>query len=157
MMRLLRRSTNWSIFWLFYKSENADEPGRVPSIETNGSQKVQRLKSTASGVRPPIPAFLSKSSLVLQHWTDHWYAGSMMLQNQRFSASTRTEPYFLASESFPWIWGVSKWLVESLPMFLLILLAFGTSLQQVMSPVRNLQKFSLLHRHAGPRHQNRRS
>ena len=29
-MRLLRRSTNRSIFLLFHKSGNADEPGRVP-------------------------------------------------------------------------------------------------------------------------------
>ena len=48
------------------------------------------------------------------------------------SASTRTEPNFLASESFPWFWGVSKWYVESLPKILSILLAFSTSLQQLI-------------------------
>ena len=31
-MRLLRRSTNQSIFWLLHKSGNTDEPGRMPSI-----------------------------------------------------------------------------------------------------------------------------
>ena len=54
---LLRQSTNRFIFSLLHKSGNADEPGRVPSIETNGSRKEQRLQSTASGVRPPISAF----------------------------------------------------------------------------------------------------
>ena len=71
---------------------------------------------------------------------------------QHLLPSTRTEPDVLASELFPWLWGVSKWLVESLSMILTILLAFGTSLQQLMLPIRNLRKFSLFHRHAGPRH-----
>ena len=44
-----------------------------------------------------------------------------------------------------------------LPMILPILLVFGTSLQQVMPPMRNLWKFSVFHRHAGHCHQNRRS
>ena len=79
-----------------------------------------------------------------------------MLQNRRLSASTRTEPNFLASESFPWLWGVSKWLVESLPIILTILLAFGKSLQQIMPPIWNLRKFSPFHRHSGPRHHNHR-
>ena len=35
---------------------------------------------------------------------------------QHLSALTRTESNYLASESFPWLWGVSKWLVESLPI-----------------------------------------
>ena len=64
---------------------------------------------------------------------------------------------FLTSESFLWLWGVSKWLVESLPMILPIILAFGTSLQQVMHPIRNLPKFSFFHSHVGPRHQIYRS
>ena len=51
------------------------------------------------------------------------------------------------------LWGIWKWLVESLPMILTILLAFGTSLQQVMLSIRNLRKFSLFHCHVGPRHQ----
>ena len=42
-------------------------------------------------------------------------------------------------------------------MILPILLAFGTSRQQVMPPIWNHQKFSLFHCHAGPRHQNHRS
>ena len=64
--------------------------------------------------------------------------------------------FILASESFPWLWGVSKWLVESLLMILSIVLAFVTSLQQVMPPIPNLRKFSLFHRNAKPRHQNHR-
>ena len=35
------------------KSGNADEPGRVPSIKTNGSWKEQRLESTVDEVKPP--------------------------------------------------------------------------------------------------------
>ena len=30
---------------------------------------------------------------------------------QHLSASIRTAPNFLASESFPWLWGILKWLV----------------------------------------------
>ena len=80
-----------------------------------------------------------------------------MLQNRRLSASIRTEPKFLASESFPWLWDVSKWLVEPLSMLLPILLMFGMSFQKVMPLIRNLRKFSLFHRQAGLRHQNYRS
>ena len=40
MMRLLRRSTNRTIFWLLHKSENAEEPSPVPSIETNVSEGI---------------------------------------------------------------------------------------------------------------------
>jgi len=40
---------------------------------------------------------------------------------QHLSASIRTAPNFLASESFSWLSGVLKWLVESLPQFFLIL------------------------------------
>ena len=35
-----------------------------------------------------------------------------MLQNKRLSTSTRTEPNFFSSESFPWPYGVSKWLFD---------------------------------------------
>ena len=42
----------------------------MPSIETNGSQKEQCLESTVGGVRPPILAFPSKPSPVLQDWID---------------------------------------------------------------------------------------
>ena len=38
--------------------------------------------------------------------------------DQHLSVSTHMEPNFLTSESFPWLWAVSKWLVESLPMIL---------------------------------------
>ena len=74
-MHLLKRSTNRSIFWPLHKSGNADESGRVPSIETNGSQKEQRLESTAGGVRPPISAFPSMSWPVLRHVAEHYNAG----------------------------------------------------------------------------------
>jgi len=35
---------------------------------------------------------------------------------QHFSASSRTGPNFLVSESFPWLSGVLKWLVKLLLM-----------------------------------------
>ena len=57
-MRVLRRFTNRSIFRIVHKSGNSDDPGRVPSIETYGSRKDQRLGSTAGGVRPPILDFV---------------------------------------------------------------------------------------------------
>ena len=50
---------------------------------------------------------------------------------QHLSASIRTAPNFLASESFPWLWGVLKWLVGSLLMIVPILLDFDTNLAQV--------------------------
>ena len=40
---------------------------------------------------------------------------------QHLSASIGTAPNFLASESFPWFWGVLKWLVESLPIVPILL------------------------------------
>ena len=39
-MLLLRRSTNRFIIRLLHKSGNADEPGRVASIETNDSIRI---------------------------------------------------------------------------------------------------------------------
>ena len=74
-MRLLRRSTNRSIFWLLHKSGNADEPGRVPSIETNGSRKEQCLENMAGRVRLPILAFPSMSWPVLRHMAEHCHVG----------------------------------------------------------------------------------
>ena len=47
-MRLLRRSTKRSIFRFLSKGGNANEPGCVPSIETNASRKKQRLEDTAN-------------------------------------------------------------------------------------------------------------
>ena len=70
---------------------------------------------------------------------------------QHLSASIRTASNFLDSESFPWLWGVLKWLVESLPMIVPILLDFDTSLAQVMPPILHLRKPSLFHRYAGLR------
>ena len=60
------------------------------------------------------------------------------------SVSTRTESNILASELFPRLWGVSKWLVESLPMIMPIPLAFGTSLRQVMTPIRNCNVYEIV-------------
>jgi len=57
---------------------------------------------------------------------------------QHLSASSRTAPNFFVSESFPWLSGVLKWLVESLSMILPILLAFNTSLREVMSSIMHL-------------------
>ena len=148
-MRLLRRSTNRSIFWLLHKSGNADEPGPVPSIETNGSWKEQRLESTAGGVDLPFQRFQ-----IGFHWFCNIGLTVGMLENRHLSASTRTESNYPAFESFPWLWGISKWLVESLPMILPIFLAFGKCHQKVMLPILNLWKFSLFHCHTGPRHQN---
>ena len=74
-IRLLRWSTNRSIFWLLHKSGNADEPGLVPSIETSCSWKKQLLESTTGGVRPPISTFPSMSWPVLWHVAEHCDAG----------------------------------------------------------------------------------
>ena len=126
MMRLLRRSTNRSIFWLLHKSGNADEPSRVPSIETNGSRKEKRLGSLTGGVRPPISAFPSRFSPILQHWTERWLAGKSVFLNFNSYGSqllcfwiipmdfNRTEtacwvtPNVLASSSFVWVGSLSS-------------------------------------------------
>ena len=47
---LLRLSTNRSNFLLLHKTGSADQPGRVPLIETSDSQRKQRLENTAGGV-----------------------------------------------------------------------------------------------------------
>ena len=70
---------------------------------------------------------------------------------QHLSASIRTTLNILASESFPWLWGVLKWLVESLLLIVPILLDFDTSLVQVMPPILHLRKSSLFHRYTGLR------
>ena len=57
---------------------------------------------------------------------------------QHLSASTRTAPNFLASESFPWLWDVLKWLIESL-MIVPILFDFDKSLDQVMPSILHLR------------------
>ena len=54
---------------------------------------------------------------------------------QRLLASIRTEPNFIASEQFPWLRGVSKWLVESLPMILQILLTFMKPINSWGAPI----------------------
>jgi len=58
---LWKRSTNRSNFLLLHKTRNAGQPGRVPLIETNDSQREQRLENTADGVGLPISTFLSMS------------------------------------------------------------------------------------------------
>ena len=58
---LLRLSTNRSNFLLLHKTGSAGQPGRVPLIETNDSQREQRLENTACGVGLPISTFPSMS------------------------------------------------------------------------------------------------
>jgi len=53
---------------------------------------------------------------------------------QHLSPSSYTAPNFLVSESFPWLPGVLKCLVESFPMILPILLACDTSLTATAMP-----------------------
>jgi len=76
---------------------------------------------------------------------------------QHLSPLSRTALNFLVSESFPWLSGVLKWFVESLPMILLILLAFNTSLHNASNSASLKKMLSLFHRHAGLRCQNHRS
>ena len=93
--------------------------------------------------------FRRQSQWVVKTPSDSVFEATVYKQRnaiEHVSASTHTEPNFLASESFPWLWDVLKWFVE-----------FGMSLQQVMPPIWNHRKFSLFHRHAGFRHQNYRS
>ena len=52
---------NRSMYLLLHKNGNADKPGRVPSIETNGSNS----NSTVGGVRPPISVFPNRLLPVL--------------------------------------------------------------------------------------------
>ena len=78
-MRLLKRFTNRFIFCLLHNSRNVDEPGRVPSIEINGSRKEKRLENTAGGVRPPISAFPSMSWPVLWHVAEHCHAEGWLI------------------------------------------------------------------------------
>ena len=58
---LLRLSTNRSNFLLLHKTGSADQPGRVPLIETSDSQREQRLENMAGGVGLPISTFPSMS------------------------------------------------------------------------------------------------
>jgi len=58
---LLRLFTNRSNFLLLHKTRSADQPGRVPLIETSDSQREQRLENTAGGVGLPISTFPSMS------------------------------------------------------------------------------------------------
>ena len=98
-----------------------------------------------------VPIFRHRLHFYVKTSSDSVFEAAIHKQRnavQHISALTRMEPNFLASKSFLWLWNVSKWT---------ILLAFGTSLQQVMPPIRNLGKFSLFHRHAGLRHRNHRS
>ncbi|KYM84223.1 hypothetical protein ALC53_05461 [Atta colombica] len=58
---LLRLSTNRSNFLLLHKTGSADQPGRVPLIETSDSQREQRLENTAGGVGLSLSTFSSMS------------------------------------------------------------------------------------------------
>jgi len=58
---LLRLSTNRSNVLLLHKTGSGGQPGRVPLIETNDSQREQRLENTAVGVGLPISTFPSMS------------------------------------------------------------------------------------------------
>ncbi|KYN18728.1 hypothetical protein ALC57_08956 [Trachymyrmex cornetzi] len=58
---LSRRSMNRSNFLLLHKTGSADQPGRVPLIETSDSQREQYLENTAGGVGFPILTFPSMS------------------------------------------------------------------------------------------------
>ena len=58
---LLRLSTNRSNFLLLHKIRSADQPGRVPLIETSDSQREQRLENTAGEVGLLISTFPSMS------------------------------------------------------------------------------------------------
>ena len=105
------------------------------------------------------PIFLFRSQCDVKTPSDFVFEAVVHKQRnavQHLSASTPTESNVLASESFPWLWGVPKWL-EALPMTQSILLAFGTHFQQVMPQIRYLRKFSLFYHHAGPRHQSHRA
>ena len=86
-------------------------------------------------------------------WSNCLQAKKRRLTSFGFNSYGTQFPYFwiilVASKRFK----VACWV---LPMIMPILLAFGTSLQQIMLSIRNLRKFSLFHRHAGPRNQNYR-
>jgi len=56
---LLRLSMNRSNFLLLHKTGSAGQPGRVSLIETNDSQREQRLENTAGEVGFPISTFPS--------------------------------------------------------------------------------------------------
>ena len=106
------------------------------------------------------PIFCRRSQCDVKTPSDSVFEAAIHMQRnavQHLSVVTGMEPTFLASESFPWLGGVSKWLVESLPIILRTLPVFVTSLQQVMPPVQIIRNFSLFYRHAGPGYQNHRS
>ena len=58
---LLRLSTNRFNFLLLHKTGSADQPGRVPLIETSDNQREQRLENTAGEVGLPISTCPSMS------------------------------------------------------------------------------------------------
>ena len=58
---LLRLSTKRSNFLLLHKIGSAGQPGCVPLIETNDSQREQRLENTAGGIELLISTFPSMS------------------------------------------------------------------------------------------------
>ena len=74
----LRLSTNRSNFLLLHKTGSAGQPGRVPLIETNDSQREQRLENTAGGVGLPISTFPSMSWPLSQHGVEHCHAAKSL-------------------------------------------------------------------------------
>ena len=72
---LLRLSTNRSNFLLLHKTGSADQPGRVPLIETSDSQREQRLENTA-GYDFPFQRF----QVCLDHFRN-MESSIVMLQN----------------------------------------------------------------------------
>ena len=96
-MRLLTRSTNRSIFWLFHKSGNDDEPGRVPSIENflfSTTMPVLDIKVAAlKALKPLTTRSFTKSSLTVSTW-EHSMSLSrsflqMKVENQNIPRMTR--------------------------------------------------------------------
>ena len=77
-------------------SLSTDKSGRVPSIETEGIRKEQRLESTAASIRPPISAFPSMTCRSYDMWLsivmleDNFFASLLLLWPLllQFSAQT---------------------------------------------------------------------
>ena len=103
---------------------------------------------SALGIIVVDPFFVAGHNAIVKTSSDSVFEAAVHKKRnaiQHLLDSSRTEPNFLASEPFPWFWGVLKWLFESLLMILRILLMFGTSLQQVIPLIRNFRKYSLFH------------
>jgi len=80
---LLKLSTNRSNYLLLHKIGSAGQPGRVPLIETNDSQRKQRLENTAGGVGLPISTFPSMSWPLSQDGIEHCHAAKSLYRVSR--------------------------------------------------------------------------